>query len=233
MTRCSMKVTTLAVAAGVSVQLILGGSAAAQINNGDFSAGGAGWTVASPGGFWVVEFLPVDGNPDGHAHMHSPFGNSEGEACISQVFDCGTPGDPGVCGITLDYRHETWDSGPLAGRVRVFLDGQLVHTSPSEDVQPWTTIELSTPCGTHEIALCLQVDAGNNGWDAGFDNVTAQCKSSCPWDCGGDNDGDVGIVDFLAVLAQWDMVGTSCDFDGGGVGIIDFLKLLANWGPCP
>ena len=54
----------------------------------------------------------------------------------------------------------------------------------------------------------------------------------CPWDCG-DGDGMVGIVDFLAQLAQWDMVDTPCDFDGGGVGIVDFLKLLANWGNCP
>ena len=59
-----------------------------------------------------------------------------------------------------------------------------------------------------------------------------QGTSSCPWDCGGDDDGDVGIVDFLELLAQWDG-GGSCDFDGGGVGIVDFLKLLANWGPCP
>jgi hypothetical protein len=54
----------------------------------------------------------------------------------------------------------------------------------------------------------------------------------CPWDCGDDN-GDVGIVDFLAMLAQWGQVGASCDFDGGGVSITDFLVLLANWGPCP
>jgi hypothetical protein len=54
----------------------------------------------------------------------------------------------------------------------------------------------------------------------------------CPWDCGEPPDGEVGIVDFLALLAQWDMVGTSCDFDGGGVGIVDFLKLLGAWGPC-
>ncbi len=53
----------------------------------------------------------------------------------------------------------------------------------------------------------------------------------CLWDCGGDHDGNVGIVDFLAVLAQWGGPG-SCDFDGGGVGINDFLELLANWGPC-
>ncbi len=53
----------------------------------------------------------------------------------------------------------------------------------------------------------------------------------CPWDCG-DVNGNVGIVDFLALLAQWGAQG-SCDFDGGGVGITDFLELLANWGDCP
>ena len=52
----------------------------------------------------------------------------------------------------------------------------------------------------------------------------------CPWDCA-DDDGNVGVVDFLALLAQWGTQG-ACDFDGGGVGITDFLALLANWGDC-
>jgi hypothetical protein len=61
------------------------------------------------------------------------------------------------------------------------------------------------------------------------------CPRSFPLPLGlrGDNDGVVGIVDFLVLLAQWDVVDTPCDFDGGGVGINDFLELLANWGPCP
>ncbi len=54
----------------------------------------------------------------------------------------------------------------------------------------------------------------------------------CLADCG-DQDGIVGVVDFLAVLSQWGQVGTSCDFDGGGTGVTDFLNVLANWGPCP
>ncbi len=54
----------------------------------------------------------------------------------------------------------------------------------------------------------------------------------CPWDCEPTPNADVGINDFLAVLAQWGGLG-SCDFDGGGVGINDFLDLLAAWGPCP
>ena len=55
---------------------------------------------------------------------------------------------------------------------------------------------------------------------------------SCPWDCADGGNGDVGITDFLKLLADWGLPST-CDFDGGGVGITDFLKLLANWGPCP
>jgi hypothetical protein len=53
----------------------------------------------------------------------------------------------------------------------------------------------------------------------------------CPWDCG-DDDRYVGVVDFLALLAQWGTPG-SCDFDGGDVHVTDFLIMLANWGPCP
>ena len=54
----------------------------------------------------------------------------------------------------------------------------------------------------------------------------------CPWDGEPTPNGDVGINDFLELLAQWGSPG-SCDFDGGGVGINAFLDLLANWGPCP
>jgi hypothetical protein len=44
----------------------------------------------------------------------------------------------------------------------------------------------------------------------------------CPWDCGND-DGNVGVNDFLAMIAGWGGPG-SCDFDGGGViNVADFL----------
>jgi hypothetical protein len=55
----------------------------------------------------------------------------------------------------------------------------------------------------------------------------------CPWDCAEPSDGQVSVVDFLALLAEWGQVGTPCDVDGGGVGVTDFLALLANWGACP
>jgi hypothetical protein len=59
------------------------------------------------------------------------------------------------------------------------------------------------------------------------------CSPPCPWDCQTTPDGAVNITDFLAMLAQWGQVGTSCDFDGGGVGITDFLDLIGFWGFCP
>ncbi|MCH8153589.1 MAG: FG-GAP repeat protein, partial [Planctomycetes bacterium] len=56
--------------------------------------------------------------------------------------------------------------------------------------------------------------------------------SVCPWDL--DNNGAVGILDLLALLAAWGPnPGAPPDFDGDGiVGILDLLTLLANWGPC-
>jgi len=55
----------------------------------------------------------------------------------------------------------------------------------------------------------------------------------CPWDL--DDDGEVGITDFLDLLDDWgtDPFGAP-DFDGDGdVGVTDFLDLLVYWGPCP
>jgi hypothetical protein len=70
----------------------------------------------------------------------------------------------------------------------------------------------------------------------GEGNLTITCEpigQPCPWDCADPADGEVSVVDFLALLAQWGQVGSSCDLDGGGVGVTDFLEMLANWGPCP
>ncbi|MCH7720188.1 MAG: hypothetical protein IH988_04260 [Planctomycetes bacterium] len=55
----------------------------------------------------------------------------------------------------------------------------------------------------------------------------------CPWDL--DGNGDVGILDLLALLAAWGTdPGGPPDFNGDGdVGILDLLTLLANWGACP
>jgi parallel beta-helix repeat protein len=76
------------------------------------------------------------------------------------------------------------------------------------------------------------VDTGN-GDPPIVDMGAYEYQTHCPWDCGVPADGQVSVIDFLAMLSQWGNVGSPCDFDGGGVGVTDFLMLLVNWGPCP
>jgi hypothetical protein len=58
----------------------------------------------------------------------------------------------------------------------------------------------------------------------------------CPADCLQTPDGEVSIVDFLAMLRRWgeSSVGSPCDIDFDGViDVDDFLALLDSWGVCP
>ncbi len=57
--------------------------------------------------------------------------------------------------------------------------------------------------------------------------VSTATHAGCPWDCAG-GDGEVGIVDFLALLGQWGSAG-SCNVDQDGtVGFNDQLDVLAS-----
>ncbi len=49
-----------------------------------------------------------------------------------------------------------------------------------------------------------------------------------------DQDGIVGIVDFLDLLAGWDSDDCNADVDRDGVvGCADLLQLITEWGVCP
>ena len=77
---------------------------------------------------------------------------------------------------------------------------------------------------------------GGSVVEAGVDTVeifSRFCKDNgCAADLDGDN--EVGITDFLALLAAWGPnPGHPADLDDDGVvGISDFLTLLDAWGPC-
>lgn len=150
----------------------------AHIHNGDFEKGGDDWTVTEPAN-WTVTFPATGGNPDGYAQIRSPFGNSAGFGSISQEFDCGTKTSGLVCVIMFDYQLTQVDANNNSGRIKVLVDGQLLFTSPSGDVG-WSTGIVTMPCGDHEITLGLEVDPGNNGWQASFDNAHAECDIATP-----------------------------------------------------
>jgi hypothetical protein len=71
----------------------------------------------------------------------------------------------------------------------------------------------------------------NTSDDDNGNGIPDECE--CPADL--DGDGQVGVTDFLDLLAAWGPnPGHPADLDGDGqVGVTDFLDLLAAWGPCP
>ena len=160
--------------------LAMAAPAGAQIMNGDFEAGPADWTVLLPPPGWSTGFPAAGGNPNGYARIQSPFGNSGGNAHINQTFLCGDPGIPGNCIITLDYRLDQIDASDFTGRIWVQIDGVIQYTSPPGPSAGWVNVTVTVPCGQHVITLNLDVDAGNNGWAACFDNVQARCEPIVP-----------------------------------------------------
>lgn len=150
---------------------------AAEVVNGDFE-GADGWALTGPDG-WSLDILPADGYPGGYARVQSTNENSAGAGCVSQTFECGIAGQS-LCDITVDFEHANGAADPQAGRVQIFIDGNLAYTSPAIDKHAWSTVALSTTCGVHTLTLCLEVDEGNNGWLARFDNVTSRCNAPTP-----------------------------------------------------
>jgi len=219
-------------------------TALGDIVNGDFESGGTGWAVSVPPG-WSATFPPTGGNPDGHAAIMSPLGDSEGEACILQVFDCGTESD--TIEISMDFRCDAIDANCDAGRIRIFLDNKLIleHPCACFEDPPYETMTFLAPGGFHSISLCLQVDAGNNGYLAEFDNVTATVVIPTGACCvnGGCLELDAESCESVKGSYQGndtDCADVSCppqcpgDADGdGAITFTDLLIVLSGWGPCP
>jgi hypothetical protein len=80
------------------------------------------------------------------------------------------------------------------------------------------------------VGLFRQRDGGPDELEVGSVGPDLACIADI------DNSGDVGVTDFLELLAAWgpQPLGHPADIDhDGSVGVTDFLKLLSRWGPCP
>ncbi len=122
---------------------------------------------------------------------------------------------------------QIWNAYGLPVSWANFIPGVGVDLAGESGPSPAGCI---APCDA-SIGLVIPVALlGGETVHVNIDLFFGEESAHCPWDCG-NVDGQVGIEDFLTLLAMWGSAG-SCDFDGGGVGISDFLSLLANWGPC-
>ncbi len=128
-----------------------------------------------------------------------------------------------------DYSHTTLDPEDEM----TFWTIQEYAGSPADNWGTWVG-QLSFDgfdCNGNLVPDADDISGGSSP-DLNGNGVPDECE--CPQDCApGGGDGEVGIADFLALLAQWGQAGTTCDFDGGpGVGIGEFLDLLGQWGTC-
>jgi hypothetical protein len=165
--------------------------ASADNLNGGFESGGDDWfPIFVPP--WNVSFPATGGNPNGYALVQSPLNNSQGLAGVLQGFPCGTPGGGSTCLIMFDYRLRQVSAADNTGRVKVFIDNEPDFTSASGNID-WTRTVLVVPCGDHSIGLTLEVDAGNNAWEASFDNVQSFCEVTTPVQ-GGMHSGTWGAI---------------------------------------
>ena len=161
-------------------------------------------------------------NPDDDALYHASGHVGDGIVIFETVDGAVAPAAVGACTVT-DIPITTPLTDEEAQAI-TYWNSQGVFLWKQDHCSPGPLFRV-TAAGTPTLIGALDHTAKGLAF-LGQDNVP------CPWDCG-DGEGMIGIVDFLALLGQWSLVGTPCDFDGGGVGIVDFLKLLANWGDCP
>ncbi len=145
------------------------------------------------------------------------FANSGDPATFTSCY-LGTPTPDDACAI-----HDV-DQNALVDQATDFATFLTVYTGQLSDCNQNDVLDLI------EILDGTLIDADDNG-------VPDSCEPTCIADI--DGTGDVGIVDFLDLLADWGpcpALPAPCenDFDRDGVvGILDFVFLLSKWGPCP
>lgn len=169
------------VPATAGVLFFFAAASPAQIVNGDFSDGLTGWLVEnpqpskpSPAHGWQFHAF------DGHANLIvSGTETPAEEGHLSQVFPCGEETEGCECRVRFEYRliHQSGD--PTLAVIYVYIDRSLVFETRelAAGLEDWRDREVTVPCGTREIALCLFVDTGLSGWTCSFDNVSAETST--------------------------------------------------------
>jgi bacillopeptidase F len=161
-------------------------------------------------------------DPDGVLGYNRWYSNSTGGDPNNDIFVVEVSDDDGASWVTLEI------VGPAGPGVS---GGWIRAEFPIADI--------AGVSNTDQFRVRFRASdlAGGSVVEAGVDTVeifSRFCKGNgCAADLDGDN--EVGITDFLALLAAWGPnPGHPADLDDDGtVGVTDFLALLDAWGPCP
>ena len=194
------------------------------VNDPDVDSAGVGWILAEE---WWPYQRPTFVTPPfaGYTSGHSTFSRAAAEIMTRFTGDEYFPGGMGEFFCPQD-------------EFLVFEDG------PSMDVTlQWAKYgDASDQCSLSRIWGGIHPGADDlPGRQMGLIiGPDAFCEATryyngqfnCPSDV--DGDGIVEILDFLALLAEWDSDHCNADIDQDGiVGISDFLEVLDAWGTCP
>jgi hypothetical protein len=157
----------LLVAVTLLAALLSANETSAQVVNGDFSLGAAGWTTA--GDLEVYRIVFPQPGVDGHVSVEQlkPAG-AQSVACIEQTIHCNDPASDLGCAITVDYKVPNVppessiivsirvDGNELVGAVHPFLtEGKRLSGTVTK--------------GTHQVQICFHGEGA--GAAAQFDTV--------------------------------------------------------------
>ena len=203
---------------------------------------------------WYIDNVFIGGiPPPSNDACAMPLAVSEGSFPFTTI-GATTDGLPVICdggagGVTFDddswflytptctaeVTFSTCNAADFDTRLAVYFAGNCPPTGPlgcSDDAAECGVTSELTLFVAPFLTYLVRVGATSG---AGTGTLTISCPvvNPCPWDL--DGNGDVGINDFLDLLAAWGPnPGHPADFDGDDVvGINDFLELLGNWGACP
>lgn len=163
------------------LSLLVASGARAQITNGNFDAGLAGWLPVASGMAAIA--ANAFGNPANSAQVYetaSGFQMPIGDGTISQQFSCGSSFEPGPCVVYLEYM--AFAQFGASVQVEVWVDNTLYHVGIHPgNTNAWLPVTFPVGCGLHRIDLVAYGTGGPlTEWSVHFDNVTASCNSPVP-----------------------------------------------------
>ena len=157
----------LLVAVSLLAALLVARESSAQIVNGDFSLGAAGWTTIGDPGVYSIVF-PEPG-VDGHVSLEQlKAADPQSVACIEQTVHCDDLENDAGCAITIDYKVPNVPP-ESAIIVSIRVDGQEVVGATHPFLTEWKRLTGTVGKGTHQVQICFHGEA--QGAAAQFDRA--------------------------------------------------------------